>query len=115
MGLEAELIRELPELDALLERSHRAPVYLFKHSLTCPVSRWGWREFKAFVEEQPDDTEAAFAYLEIQRTRDLSHVVAEKTNVRHQSPQVLKLVDGASIWDASHGDITVKALRETFV
>ena len=111
--MQAEAIREQTELDALFERSHEGPVYLFKHSLTCPVSRWGWREFQAFVEEQPADAGATFAYLEIQRTRDLSKAVAERTGVRHESPQVLKLVDGASVWDASHGDITVDALRAT--
>ena len=48
--------------------------------------------------------------IEIQNAREVSNAVAEKTGVRHESPQALLLRDGEVVWNASHGAITVESL-----
>ena len=96
------------ELDDLFAASHERPVWLFKHSLICPTSARAWDEFREFAERQPASTE--MAVIEIQRARDLSRQVAERTGVKHESPQVLLLTDGNPVWQASHGSITAAAL-----
>lgn len=105
-----ERITDPEELDAVLERSHERPVWLFKHSLTCGISAGARRRFEEWVHEQPAG-EAAFVLLEVQRARPLSNAVAEATGVRHQSPQLLLLRGGEAVWNTSHGSITAAAIE----
>ncbi|WP_312067016.1 monothiol bacilliredoxin BrxC family protein, partial [Exiguobacterium sp.] len=46
-----------------------------------------------------------------QEARTVSNDIAEHYNVRHESPQVLFIQDGKSVWTASHYDITKDALE----
>ncbi len=99
------------ELDSLFAASSEGPVWLFKHSLTCSVSAAAWRRFRSFVDGRPPG-EAAYALIEVQPGRTVSNAAAERTGVRHESPQVLLLRGGAAIWHASHWQITEPALAE---
>jgi bacillithiol system protein YtxJ len=47
----------------------------------------------------------------IQENRELSELIARETAVRHESPQVLLFRDGRVTWSASHGGITLEAMR----
>jgi bacillithiol system protein YtxJ len=47
----------------------------------------------------------------VREDRSLSLAVAERTGVRHESPQVICLVGGKAVRQASHRDVTVAALR----
>jgi bacillithiol system protein YtxJ len=106
-----ETIESLPALDALIERSRETPVWVFKHSLTCPISSSAWSEFARFA-GRPAAPGAVYALIEIQRARPVSNALAERTGVRHQSPQALLLRDARVVWHASHYDIQVAALEK---
>ena len=47
----------------------------------------------------------------VREDRPLSQAVAERTGVRHESPQVICLVGGHPAAHASHREITGEALR----
>ena len=65
-------------------------------------------ELKAYAESE----EAVSCWdMVIQESRDLSKLIAEETGIRHESPQVLLFRDGRAAWSASHGTITMEALR----
>lgn len=100
-------IDDLTALDALLERSREHPVWILKHSLTCPISSQAWGEFRRFA---ADANGAVCAVIEIQRARPVSNAVAERTGVRHESPQALLFRDGKVAWSASHYSIRYEAL-----
>lgn len=99
------------ELDRLFETSHRHPVWLFKHSLTCGISSSALREYQRAAAAVPEDRPVRFALLEIQPHRPLSDQVARRTGVVHQSPQALLLVDGEAVWNASHWQIQAADLE----
>ena len=103
-------ISQIPELDALFERSRDKPVFLLKHSLTCPISSRARQEYGRFVAGRSDD-EAVFLLLEVQNARPLSNEVAERTGIRHESPQALLVRDGRVVWHASHFQIRGDALE----
>lgn len=103
-------IESLPALDELFETAKEKTVWIFKHSLTCPISGVAWGEFRRFVADQPSDNGAVFTLIEIQYARPVSNAVAERTGVRHQSPQAILLRDGRVSWHASHYDIDMKSL-----
>lgn len=109
---EIDRITRDDELDALFERSHEVPVLLFKHSLTCPVSSRAHGELTTFVESRSGDDGVEFALIEVQNARPVSNAVAERTGVRHESPQALLLRNGEVHWHASHFRIRRDALDQ---
>ena len=102
-------LTDLDELERALEASHRRPVWIFKHSLICPISTRAWREYQRFIEET-ESPSVDFALIEIQNARPVSTALAERTGVRHESPQAILLSGGEPLWHASHGGITTHSL-----
>jgi bacillithiol system protein YtxJ len=106
-----ERIETLPALEALIERSKEKPVWVFKHSLTCPISGSAWGEFRRFADRPSQPAEVVYAVIEIQRARPVSSALAERTGVRHESPQAILLRDARVVWHASHYQINQIALE----
>ncbi len=88
------------ELDAALDRSRTTPVILFKHSQTCGVSHMA----RAGLVE--GDLPAPVFEVVIQRDRQLSDAIASRLGVRHESPQVFVVANGAVTWHSSHAGVT---------
>ena len=97
-------VTEVAALDDLLARSHTAPVVLLKHSVTCSISADVYREVADYAGD--------IALVIVQSARPLSNAIAERTGVRHQSPQALVLRDGQAVWHAAHYDITADGLSK---
>lgn len=51
------------------------------------------------------------ALINVAQDRDVSMRVAAETGVKHESPQVLVLHHGKSLWAASHFDVTRAAVE----
>lgn len=81
---------------------------LFKHSTTCPISAKAFQEFQSFLA----DTDASAAVVHVIEDRPVSLEVAEKLGIKHESPQVFVLKDGAVSFHTSHWKITKQALQE---
>lgn len=84
------------------------PVWVCKHSVTCPVSAAGLGEFERYLAARDDRA----ALVVVQRSRGVSKHIAEATGVRHESPQVLLVRDRQVLWHACHGGITAEAMAE---
>jgi len=50
-------------------------------------------------------------FLDLLNHRDVSAEIARRFEVEHQSPQVLLISKGKSVYDASHSDISVEDLH----
>jgi len=107
-----ELIASVDDLDPWFESSHQRPVFLFKHSLTCPVSGAALDEYLRFVDQQPRAGEASYTLVEIQNARPVSAEITGRTEVLHESPQAILLRDGKPVWNASHWSIKVSSLAQ---
>lgn len=91
-----------------LEAAFAAPLFLlFKHSTSCPISCGAFEEYEEWLASSPA---LPSAWLHVVEERPLARAVAERTGVRHESPQALLLVDGRCVWNASHGAITPASL-----
>ena len=97
-------LRDDSSIEALVAESHQHPVVLFKHDPYCGVS--------AAVQEELEELEGEIVLLDVSRQHDLKRQVAERTGVRHESPQVIVLRGGQVAWAASHFKITASALRQ---
>ena len=97
-------IQNTEELDALIENSNEQAIVLFKHSITCPIS--------AGVYQEVSNADADINLIVVQRARDVSNAVAEKTGIRHESPQAFVVKNGEVIYHASHYDVTASNVEK---
>lgn len=86
-----------------MERVFSEPTaLLFKHSTRCPISARAQGEVEALLERIPD---APVYRVDVNASAPLSDGVAERTGIRHESPQVILLRDGRPDWHASRMEI----------
>lgn len=83
---------------------------IFKHSTRCEIS--GLAKFRLEDGWSFGNEEIEPYLLDIFASRAVSNQVAEIFEVHHESPQILLIVGGDCVHDASHLDITVAEVRE---
>ena len=103
------IIESESDLNKLIEESFKdnIGVAIFKHSTRCSISSVAKRRLSTtwkFNEELP------IYLLDLIAFRDISNLIAEKLNVRHESPQLLVVKDGKCVYNATHLSISVKDL-----
>jgi bacillithiol system protein YtxJ len=96
--------------EAAIEAALREEIaLLFKHSPRCGASLRALGEVRRF------ETEGAgvpIYLLDVVSDRSLARSVAERLEIRHESPQAILLVGGQPVWHASHGGVRSAALAE---
>lgn len=103
-----QTIESVQEIDTILEKSKEKMQIIFKHSTVCPISRMSHDKMKA---EYPlNEENADIYYIGVIEQRPISNYVAEKLKVQHESPQMIVLKDGKSIFNESHLMIDPKIL-----
>jgi bacillithiol system protein YtxJ len=91
------------KLNDLFEKSKETPVVLFKHSITCPIS--------TDASTQMSIVNADVNLVVVQTSRSISNEIETRTNIQHQSPQIIILKDGKPVFNASHYKITADAIE----
>lgn len=101
-------LTDLGQLNEIMDLSHQQPVIIFKHSTRCSISRMALKQF-----ENEYDLEGSVTpyFLDLINHRDISNEIATRFEVYHQSPQLLLIKEGKSIYDASHSDIDAVELK----
>lgn len=101
-------LTDLGQLNEIMDLSHQQPVIIFKHSTRCSISRMALKQF-----ENEYDLEGSVTpyFLDLLNHRDISNEIATRFEVYHQSPQLLLIKEGKSIYDASHSDIDAVELK----
>lgn len=80
---------------------------LYKHSPSCSLCAWSILEVRQFAEQEEVDVHL----IDVFAQRPLAQAIESQFGVRHESPQVLILEDGALRWHASHRAVSAKRLR----
>lgn len=99
-----KLITDSEQFDCLMQA---AEAIIFKHSTNCGISSRVHREVERFLSECPHQF---FHKVHVIEYRPVSQYIAQRTGIRHASPQVIVLRQGSVVWHASHFDITAEAL-----
>jgi bacillithiol system protein YtxJ len=84
---------------------------IYKHSTRCAVSAAAMREIQAFASESP---EAPLYAIDVHAGADASNELEDRTDVPHESPQLIITSDGAVAWHASHWDIRKAAVERHY-
>lgn len=89
------------DIDGIIEKSKDRPQVIFKHSTRCPVSSMA----KNRLEKAAPPENVTFHYLDLIRYRSVSNKIAEDFGIRHESPQVILIIDGKAVFNESHSAI----------
>lgn len=82
----------------------RGPSLLLLHDPFCPISGAAFRQ----VARLP----GPIGLVDVAAAPELSDAVEARTGIRHESPQIILLRDGAPVWSASHYRITESGITE---
>lgn len=87
------------------ERSNDHLIVVFKHSTTCPVSANAYQEFSNYLADKPRE-DVEYLFVKVIESRPISLQIAEDTNIKHESPQIMLLDKKEKVWSASHWSVT---------
>jgi bacillithiol system protein YtxJ len=102
-------LTDIGQLKEIVNESTEKPVLIFKHSTRCSVSRMVLKQF-----ENDFDLEEKITpyFLDLLEHRSISNEIADRFNVVHQSPQIIVVKEGKSVYDESHESIDVVNLKK---
>lgn len=98
------------QIEEIKKESENHPVLIFKHSTTCPISSTALsRMERNYKQEEVNDLKVY--YLDLLSNRSLSNAVAMAFKVEHESPQVILVKNGQSVYTESHFGISFEDLK----
>lgn len=97
------VLEDISDVDEVLQKSKERPQLLYKHSNRCGTCMFA----KSEIEKRSEDIEerADMHFIDVINSREVSNYLAEKLNLRHESPQAILLANGKVIWHNSHSAI----------
>jgi len=104
-------LQDLRQLNEIINNSHEKPVVIFKHSTRCSVSRMALKQFENEFDVDTLHCNVSTYYLDLLEHREISNEIASRFGVFHQSPQLLLIKDGKSVYDVSHSGIDAEELK----
>jgi bacillithiol system protein YtxJ len=103
-------LQQADQLPDLINESSQQKIIIFKHSTRCSISRTTLdRLERNWIDGE--QTGVKMYFLDLIAYRDVSNKVAEYFEVEHQSPQVLIISQGKSVYNRSHFDIDTKQIQ----
>lgn len=99
-------LHDIAQLEQIVNESEQKPVLIFKHSTRCSISASALNRVERAWADNAEKAVTPY-FLDLLNHRDISAEIESKFNVEHQSPQVLVISKGKSIFDTSHMDINL--------
>ncbi|HBU77501.1 MAG TPA: bacillithiol system redox-active protein YtxJ [Muricauda sp.] len=96
-------LESVAQLEEIVKKSKNKSQVIYKHSSTCGISRM---VLGMFTDSFDMETDVDLYFLTIQNHRDVSNTIADKFEVRHESPQLLVIKNGEVVFHTSHGAIS---------
>ena len=95
------------QLEEIKKNSADRPQVIFKHSSRCSISSMARNRLDKNSFPEGID----FYFLDIINYRNISNKIASEFQVRHESPQVLLINNGACVYDESHSGIRMEEIK----
>lgn len=83
---------------------------VFKHSTRCSISSMAKSRF-----EREYNLDFPVYYLDLIQYRPISNLIASKSGVEHQSPQLIVFQNGKPIYNASHSGIVIDEIQSELI
>lgn len=95
------------EIDAVFNHSEKPQIF-YKHSYRCSTALFTKNSLDTGIEEV--GKYADMYLIDVVDMREISMYIAEKTGVKHESPQLILLQNGQPFWHTSHGEVQLENL-----
>lgn len=102
-------LESIEQLHMVFESSTQKPVLLFKHSTRCSISSMALNRFES---EWDESTNCSIYYLDLLAFRPVSNEIAVITQVEHQSPQAILIINKDVKYSASHSQISASDIQK---
>lgn len=104
-------LKSVNQIDEIREESKEKSVLIFKYSSRCSLSQMALdRLERNWKESEMPDVKPYF--LDLISYREISNKLAHEFDVEHESPQVLIIAKGKSVYDQSHMGIEYGRIRD---
>jgi bacillithiol system protein YtxJ len=107
-------LTQVDQLRTIIEESKTQPVVIFKHSTSCSISKTSLNRLERNWKQEELGAYKAY-YLDLLSHRAISTAIAQKFSVEHQSPQVLIIENGKSVYDQSHLAIDYTSIKQVLL
>ncbi len=84
---------------------------IYKHSYACGVCRFSLMRIEKKLSNISEH--AIPWFIDVRNQRKLSNKIAELSGVRHESPQLLLLLNGDVYWSGSHSEVDAAPILES--
>jgi bacillithiol system protein YtxJ len=102
-------LTNMEQLESIQTASNNRPQIIFKHSTTCSISRMAYNRMVEGLEQILPLADVY--YLDLLANRAISNEIANKWEVVHESPQILVIKNGISVYDTSHNMISTGDIK----
>ncbi|ABR49770.1 hypothetical protein Amet_3648 [Alkaliphilus metalliredigens QYMF] len=110
MAKKIKEIDTVEDLEKLIKKSHKKPVFIFKHDVAKQESEDVFQQYKDFIEENEEDIMSTVVY--VREDMEVSDAVEELLEVNHDTPQIILVIEAEVAWDESGNGITTDQLLE---
>lgn len=102
-------IKNLSDLNQVIEKSRIKPVLIFKHRATSPESIEKKIELENTWNISKDLVDLYI--VDDMKEKDVSHEIASLAGIQHEFPQIVLFADGVTMYDESQDLISVKKIK----
>jgi bacillithiol system protein YtxJ len=95
-------LNEENQLKQIVAKSQNQPQVIFKHSLRCSISNVALNRMQSLKCVPQTD----FYFLDVLAHREISNQVEQLFCVQHESPQIMVIVNGETVFHESHLNIS---------
>ncbi|SCY95110.1 monothiol bacilliredoxin BrxC family protein [Alkaliphilus peptidifermentans] len=110
MAKKVKKIADITELEKIIKRSNKKPVFIFKHDDKLQDSEDAYQEYINFIEDTEDDI--VFTVIYVREEVEVSEAVEELLEVTHDVPQLILVMDEEVVWDDIKDNINFDNLIE---
>lgn len=98
-------ITEQEQIQAIFDSKDFSIIY--KHSPRCMTSLMAYRQLKSEVSAAAGE-ETPIYIVDVIGHRQVSQAIAQTFHVEHESPQIMVIKNGQSVYDTSHENVSLK-------
>ena len=107
-----ETLADIRQIEEIKNLSNEIPVLIYKHSSRCSTSSMVLSRLERSWKTEHAKVFKPF-FLDLITYRNISDAIAGTFNVEHESPQVIIIDKGKSIYDRSHFEINYQTILES--
>lgn len=97
MAKKVKRIGDVQEVERLIKRSNKKPVFIFKHDPGVQESEDAYQEYLDYIEDTEE--EILFTVVHVREENEASEAIEELLEVVHDVPQLILVMDEEVVWD----------------